>query len=132
MRILSHTLAQYLWALAHISSLNPTAQVRLVPAKEAPRRGKGGTLASRQAMLHALANIENWAVDLAWDIIARFGAADAAGAGYQLPRDFYTDFVAVSGWLVGQSCGLALAGVAAGVVCAGAGCASAAAPADFG
>lgn len=76
-------------------------QVKLVPAKDAPRRGKGGTLASRQAMLHALAHIENWAVDLAWDIVARFGAADAAGAGYRLPREFYSDFVAVSGWVAG-------------------------------
>ena len=64
-------------------------------AKYVPKRGKGGSLASRQAMLHALVHIESSAVDLAWDIVARFGAADAAGAGYQLPRGFYGDFIAV-------------------------------------
>lgn len=42
------------------------AQVKLVPADKAPKRGKGGSLASRQAMLHALVHIENSAIDLAW------------------------------------------------------------------
>ena len=41
-------------------------QVKLVPADKAPKRGKGGSLASRQAMLHALVHIENAAIDLAW------------------------------------------------------------------
>lgn len=56
-----------------------------------PRRGKGGTLASRQAILHSLCHIENWAVDLSWDIIARFGGA----AEYELPQQWYDDFVTV-------------------------------------
>jgi uncharacterized ferritin-like protein (DUF455 family) len=73
----------------------PPPQVRLVAAWDAPKRGKGGSLASRQAMLHALVHIESSAVDLAWDCLARFGAADVAGAGYRLPRDFYSDFIAV-------------------------------------
>lgn len=37
-----------------------------MPADKAPKRGKGGSLASRQAMLHALVHIENAAIDLAW------------------------------------------------------------------
>lgn len=57
------------------------------------KRGRGGSLRSRQAILHALVHIESSAVDLAWDIIARFGAADA---GYQLPADFFSDFIAVA------------------------------------
>jgi len=56
-------------------------QVRLVQPHEIPKRGKGGTLESRQAMLHSLVHIENWAIDLSWDIIARFG-----GLGYDMPR----------------------------------------------
>ena len=36
------------------------------------KRGKGGTLASRIALIHSLANIEQWAIDLSWDVIARF------------------------------------------------------------
>ncbi|KDR72901.1 hypothetical protein GALMADRAFT_125747 [Galerina marginata CBS 339.88] len=38
-------------------------------------------------MLHALANIEQWAIDLAWDIIARFGPTNP-----QLPPAFFSDF----------------------------------------
>ncbi|XP_033625432.1 uncharacterized protein HI_0077-like [Asterias rubens] len=60
------------------------------------KRGKGGTLGNRIASLHSLANIEQWAVDLSWDIIARF-AGTALGDGSQLPREFFTDFVKVAG-----------------------------------
>ncbi|EFN58237.1 hypothetical protein CHLNCDRAFT_34378 [Chlorella variabilis] len=73
-----------------------SGKVQLVAARDVPKRGKGGSLASRQAMLHALVHIESSAVDLAWDCLARFGAADVAGAGYQLPRQFYSDFIAVA------------------------------------
>ena len=58
------------------------------------RRGKGGTLASRQSMLHSLVHIESCAIDLAWDIIARFGThADWKGV---LPEEFYVDFLIVA------------------------------------
>ncbi|KAL4858499.1 hypothetical protein ACK3TF_001468 [Chlorella vulgaris] len=67
--------------------------VKLVGTNNVPKRGRGGSLRSRQAILHALVHIESSAVDLAWDIIARFGAADA---GYQLPADFFSDFIAVA------------------------------------
>ena len=66
-------------------------QVRLVPARDVPKRGKGGSLASRQALLHSLVHIENAAIDLAWDIIARFGGDPS----YRLPRQFFDDFVTV-------------------------------------
>ena len=58
----------------------------LVEPGKAPRLGKGGSLASRQAIIHSLAHIENWAVDLSWDIIARFGADDS----YDLPESFFS------------------------------------------
>ncbi|KAJ7641611.1 hypothetical protein FB45DRAFT_825906 [Roridomyces roridus] len=38
-------------------------------------------------MLHALANIEQWAIDLAWDIMARFGPSHP-----DLPPAFFSDF----------------------------------------
>ncbi|KIM88045.1 hypothetical protein PILCRDRAFT_269273, partial [Piloderma croceum F 1598] len=38
-------------------------------------------------MLHALANIEQWAIDLAWDIMARFGPSNP-----DLPPAFFSDF----------------------------------------
>ncbi|KAI0263567.1 hypothetical protein BC834DRAFT_886329 [Gloeopeniophorella convolvens] len=42
---------------------------------------------NRVGMLHALANIEQWAIDLAWDIMARFGPAHP-----DLPPAFFSDF----------------------------------------
>lgn len=41
-------------------------QVELVEPKKMKRLGKGGTLASRQALVHSLVHIESWAVDLSW------------------------------------------------------------------
>ncbi|GIL89336.1 hypothetical protein Vretimale_18663 [Volvox reticuliferus] len=60
---------------------------------QAPRRGKGGTLASRQALLHSAVHIENWAVDLSWDVVARFGLRPEE---YDMPREFFDDFVKVA------------------------------------
>ncbi len=57
--------------------------------RDMPRRGKGGTPAGRIALLHAIAHIEFNAIDLACDIIARFGESD-------LPRGFYDDWVMVA------------------------------------
>ncbi|KAI1889738.1 hypothetical protein AGOR_G00166030 [Albula goreensis] len=60
------------------------------------KRGKGGTLASRIALLHSLANIEQWAIDLSWDIIARFSSVTLS-TGEPLPPQFFSDFVKVAG-----------------------------------
>ena len=46
-------------------------RVVLVPPARAPRLGKGGSPESRVAILHSLAHIESWAIDLSWDIVAR-------------------------------------------------------------
>jgi uncharacterized ferritin-like protein (DUF455 family) len=54
-----------------------------------PRRRAAGSAAGRIALLHALAHIELNAIDLAWDIIARF-------TEQSLPREFYDDWVAVA------------------------------------
>ena len=54
-----------------------------------PKRGKAGNLASRQALLHAVAHIELNAIDLAFDIVARFGAT--------MPRAFVDDWVRIGG-----------------------------------
>ena len=53
-----------------------------------PRRTTSG-LRGRVALLHAIAHIELNAVDLAWDLIARFANAD-------LPRAFYDDWIGVA------------------------------------
>jgi uncharacterized ferritin-like protein (DUF455 family) len=60
----------------------------LLPPREMPKRKAGQSLAGRIALLHALAHIELNAIDLAWDLIARF-------AGPWLPRSFFDAWVEV-------------------------------------
>src|SRR5438477_1722419 len=62
---------------------------QLRPPKEMPKRRAFGSPAGRVALLHALAHIELNAIDLAWDIIARFSREP-------LPRAFLNDWVGVA------------------------------------
>ena len=57
----------------------------LLPPREVPRR-RTGSPQGRIALLHALAHIELNAVDLHWDIIARF-------TDHPMPLGFYDDWV---------------------------------------
>ena len=57
----------------------------LLSPRDVPKR-KPGSAAGRIALLHAVAHIELNAVDLHWDIIARFGHID-------MPIGFYDDWV---------------------------------------
>ena len=57
----------------------------LLSPRDMPRRGPG-TPAGRIALLHAVAHIELNAVDLHWDIIARFAAVP-------MPPGYYDDWV---------------------------------------
>jgi len=57
----------------------------LLPPRDVPRR-RPGTPMGRVALLHAVAHIELNAVDLHWDIIARFGHVP-------MPMGFYDDWV---------------------------------------
>tara|TARA_R100000005_G_scaffold96503_1_gene83955 strand:- start:6595 stop:7425 length:831 start_codon:yes stop_codon:yes gene_type:complete len=59
----------------------------LLPPADMPRR-RGRSEAARAALLHAVQHIELNAIDLAWDMVARFTDAD-------LPRAFYDDWVRV-------------------------------------
>jgi uncharacterized ferritin-like protein (DUF455 family) len=54
-----------------------------------PRRRNFGSPAGRAALLHALAHIELNAIDLVWDLVARF-------AGIGLARGFFDDWVGVA------------------------------------
>jgi uncharacterized ferritin-like protein (DUF455 family) len=61
----------------------------LLPPRAMPKRRRFGAPGGRVALLHALAHIELNAIDLAWDLIARFGEPG-------LPRAFFDDWVAVA------------------------------------
>lgn len=59
----------------------------LLPPNRMPKRGRAGSERSRIALLHALAHIEFGAIDLAYDMVGRFGAA--------FPRGFIDDWLSV-------------------------------------
>ena len=74
-----------------VGSANPPddparpARPELMNPRDMPRR-RPGSAAGRTALLHAVAHIELNAVDLHWDIIARFTAT-------RMPPGFYDDWV---------------------------------------
>ncbi len=61
------------------------AKPELLPPRDVPRR-RPGSPTGRIALLHALAHIELNAVDLHWDLIARF-------THHPMPMGFYDDWV---------------------------------------
>ena len=71
-------------AVVHLRPARPAVPELLHP-RDVPRR-RPGTVAGRTALLHAVAHIELNAVDLHWDILARFTAVP-------MPMGFYDDWV---------------------------------------
>ena len=59
----------------------------LMQPADMPKRRKAGSIANKIALLHAVAHIELNAIDLAFDIVARFGA--------DMPREFTEDWLKV-------------------------------------
>lgn len=106
---------QELWNSNKILSIVPFKTIPIPPEEpprknmemtlpgKAVRRGKGGTLESRIAILHSLANIEQWAIDLSWDIIASFATWKVLegegneGERVQLPNSFFSDYIRIAG-----------------------------------
>jgi uncharacterized ferritin-like protein (DUF455 family) len=63
-------------------------QPELLPPNKMPKRGKGGSERGRIALWHSLAHIEFVAIDLALDIVGRFGG--------EMGREFVNDFLSVA------------------------------------
>jgi uncharacterized ferritin-like protein (DUF455 family) len=63
------------------------ARPELLAPRFMPKRRKAGSDATRAALLHALAHIEFVAIDLAFDLVGRFGD--------QFPREFADDWLRV-------------------------------------
>jgi uncharacterized ferritin-like protein (DUF455 family) len=61
----------------------------LFPPRDMPKRRNFGSAAGRIALIHALAHIELNAIDLGWDIVARY-------SGEALPREFFDDWAGVA------------------------------------
>lgn len=64
------------------------ARPELLPPNQMPRRGCGQSLRGRVALYHAIAHIEFTAIDLALDIVGRFGGVMEPG--------FTSDFLSVA------------------------------------
>ncbi|MBA3940486.1 MAG: DUF455 domain-containing protein [Sphingopyxis sp.] len=64
------------------------AKPELLAPGQMPRRRKGGSERGRIAMIHALAHIEFVAIDLAVDLVGRFGG--------EFPRRFVDDWIGVA------------------------------------
>lgn len=65
----------------------PRVNLKEVKPGAMPVAGKGGSLKSRIKMLHALANIEQWAIDLAIDICVRFATFHTITTPLPSPSD---------------------------------------------
>ena len=64
------------------------ANLKVLAPAQMPRRGKGGSLRGRVALWHALAHIEFVAIDLAVDMVGRFGG--------EFPPAFVDDWIGVA------------------------------------
>jgi len=63
------------------------AHPQLLDPSDMPKRGRGASDGNKRALLHAIAHIELNAIDLAFDIVARFGGV--------MPRAFTDDWISV-------------------------------------
>ncbi|KAI1485525.1 hypothetical protein F5X96DRAFT_659626 [Biscogniauxia mediterranea] len=83
-----------------VPDVPPRGDLKQVKPGAMPKAGKGGSMNSRIKMLHALANIEQWAIDLAVDICVRFATfqtiAPSDEPSQRLPRTFYYDWLKVA------------------------------------
>eukprot|EP00668_Euglena_longa_P041035 GGOE01054000.1.p1 GENE.GGOE01054000.1~~GGOE01054000.1.p1 ORF type:complete len:311 (-),score=85.76 GGOE01054000.1:302-1234(-) len=68
--------------------------VSIVDPAHVPKRGGAGNLENKVALVHSLAHIESWAIDLSWDIILR--TPFVYPKWQELPVDFWTDWVVVA------------------------------------
>ncbi|KAJ3417619.1 hypothetical protein HDV05_000076 [Chytridiales sp. JEL 0842] len=93
------------WAIKVLLEADPHKKVALTKCQRCGRLEKSkhwlwitacsAKEESRIAILHSLANIEQWAIDLAFDIIARFSSFTTS-THQPLPRAFFTDFLKVA------------------------------------
>ena len=64
------------------------ARLKLLPPSQMPKRGRGGSERNRIALWHSLAHIEFVAIDLALDMVGRFGS--------EMDDSFIADFLQVA------------------------------------
>eukprot|EP01083_Nonionella_stella_P021309 59113_1 len=50
--------------------------IETLPPSMMPKRGKGGTLKNRIALIHSFCHIESFAIDLSWDMLLRYAPSN--------------------------------------------------------
>ncbi len=93
------------WNSGDIIELGDVSDIPMRPARpekpellmprDMPKRKKGNSDRNKINLLHALSHIELNAIDLAWDIIARFSDY-AQSETFNLPIEFYEDWLKVA------------------------------------
>lgn len=73
----------------------PRTSLKVIHPSKMGKMGRAGNIKSRIAILHSLANIEQWAIDLAIDICIRF-ADFRTHNNVPLPRQFFLDWIKVA------------------------------------
>ena len=99
------------WQNGEINTIGTAPDIRPRPARpdrpelldptQMPKRRKAGSTKSKIALLHAIAHIELNAIDLAWDIMARFSHfseenVENKHSDFSLPKDFFSDWIKVA------------------------------------
>lgn len=77
---------------SHIERPARPDKPELLHPRDMPRRTSGHGLKNRISLLHALAHIELNAIDLAWDMIARFAFYEET----KMPNDFFIDWLQIA------------------------------------
>jgi uncharacterized ferritin-like protein (DUF455 family) len=80
------------------------AHLTVVPAKDLLKPQKGSephaVLFNRMRLIHSLAHIESYAIDLSWDILVRFATESDRGIEstewVALPKEFYEDWLRIA------------------------------------
>eukprot|EP00300_Choanocystis_sp_HF-7_P016584 c19454_g1_i2.p1 GENE.c19454_g1_i2~~c19454_g1_i2.p1 ORF type:complete len:551 (-),score=144.42 c19454_g1_i2:20-1672(-) len=73
----------------HVTRPAASTNVTIIPPAQTQQRNK-------KALIHSIAHAEACAIDLMWDMIARFGSAPPA-PNEQLPEEFASEFVRIAG-----------------------------------
>lgn len=74
-----------------IKPQRPVALTTIDPAL-IPSKQKANQDYNRFRLIHSLAHIESYAIDLSWDILVRW-AATGADSGVEMPEEFYADWL---------------------------------------
>jgi len=70
----------------------------VVPPAAVPKPQTNDPIGNRLRLIHSLAHIESYAIDLSWDVMLRYVRQGIRGvADFRMPREFFDDWLRVAG-----------------------------------